>query len=87
MGNKKKSVERMNIDFWFYEFFFYDGEEYSLQDSIVLFCDDDLETYVGKLVRMYEMSEKEKRVKQCGIFVQMRYATFFFLKKELTFEH
>ncbi|KAH9666480.1 protein ANTI-SILENCING 1 [Citrus sinensis] len=59
----EKSVGRKNSDFRFYESFFYDGEEYSLYDSVVLYRDGDLETYVGKLVRMYETPEQEKRVK------------------------
>lgn len=59
----EKSVGRKSSDFRFYESFFYDGEEYSLYDSVVLYRDGDLETYVGKLVRMYETPEQEKRVK------------------------
>lgn len=59
----KKSVGRQNSDFRFYESFFYDGEEYFLYDSVVLYREGDLETSIGKLVRMYETPELEKRVK------------------------
>ncbi|KAG5147809.1 hypothetical protein JHK82_014690 [Glycine max] len=56
LGGKKKDVQ-------FYESFTYDGVEYSLFDSVFLYKEGEPEHYIGKILKIWENSDKSKKVK------------------------
>lgn len=61
VGGKKKNIQ-------FYESFTYRGMEYFLYDSVIIYNRSDLETYVGKLVQIYETPSRAKKVKIVWFF-------------------
>ena len=61
-GNKR-GVGQKNKDIQFYESFIYRGVEYILYDCVYFYHNGDLETSVGKLVKIYETRTREKMVK------------------------
>ncbi|XP_014501354.1 protein ANTI-SILENCING 1 isoform X2 [Vigna radiata var. radiata] len=61
VGGRKKDVR-------FYDSFFYDGVEYSLFDSVFLYKEGEPEHYIGKIVKIWETSDKNKRVKVLWYF-------------------
>ncbi|KAJ8751744.1 hypothetical protein K2173_025922 [Erythroxylum novogranatense] len=61
VGGKRKNVQ-------FYETFTYDGDEYSLFDSVYLYDEKLAEPYVGKLVKIWENPDQTKRIKVLWFF-------------------
>ncbi|WVZ21598.1 hypothetical protein V8G54_008920 [Vigna mungo] len=61
VGGRKKDVR-------FYDSFFYDGVEYSLFDSVFLYKEGEPEHYIGKIVKIWETSDKNKKVKVLWYF-------------------
>ncbi|KAK7820992.1 protein anti-silencing 1, partial [Quercus suber] len=61
VGGKKKDVQ-------FYETFTYDGVEYSLYDSVYLYKEGEPDPYVGKIIKIWENSDKTKKVKILWFF-------------------
>ncbi|CAK7353382.1 unnamed protein product [Dovyalis caffra] len=61
IGGKKKDVQ-------FYESFCYDGVEYTLYDSVYMYKEGETEPYIGKLIKIWENAEKEKKVKVLWFF-------------------
>ncbi|CAN1346848.1 Protein ANTI-SILENCING 1 [Linum perenne] len=57
-----------NRDLSFYESFIYDGEEYKLYDSVYVYTNDDDEPEIGKLVKAWETSNGEKKVRILWFF-------------------
>ncbi|KAJ7951855.1 Bromo-adjacent domain-containing protein, putative isoform 1 [Quillaja saponaria] len=66
-GNKK-GVGRINKDVNFYDSFTYEGVDYFLYDCIYFYRTGDLETSIGKLVKIYETPTHEKKVKVVWFF-------------------
>ncbi|WJZ94722.1 hypothetical protein VitviT2T_013555 [Vitis vinifera] len=64
----KSGMGGKNRDLQFYESFTYDGVEYSLYDCVYLYQTGQLETYIGKLVRIWETPTREKKVKIVWFF-------------------
>ncbi|XP_060963222.1 protein ANTI-SILENCING 1 isoform X2 [Cannabis sativa] len=60
-GGKKKDVQ-------FYGSFTYDGVEYFLYDSVYLFGEGEPDPHIGKLIKMWEGSDKKKKVKVLWFF-------------------
>lgn len=60
-GGKNKEVQ-------FYESFTYDGMEYFLYDSVYLFKKGEPEPYIGKLIKIWEHSNKTKKIKVLWFF-------------------
>lgn len=60
-GGTKKNVQ-------FYESFTYDGLRYSLYDSVYLFKDGEADPYIGKLIKIWELANKSKKVKVLWFF-------------------
>ncbi|XP_034695972.1 protein ANTI-SILENCING 1-like isoform X5 [Vitis riparia] len=58
----KSGMGGKNRDLQFYESFTYDGVEYFLYDCVYLYQTGQLETYIGKLVRIWETPTREKKV-------------------------
>ncbi|KAK7351464.1 hypothetical protein VNO77_10950 [Canavalia gladiata] len=56
IGGKKKDVQ-------FYESFTYDGVDYTLYDSVFLYKEGEPEPFIGKLIKIWENSDKSKKVK------------------------
>ncbi|KAL3655655.1 hypothetical protein CASFOL_000051 [Castilleja foliolosa] len=56
VGGKKKDVR-------FYETFTYDGMYYALNDCVFMYTEDEAEPYIGKLVKIWENSDRSKKVK------------------------
>ncbi|XP_054796577.1 protein ANTI-SILENCING 1-like isoform X2 [Prosopis cineraria] len=52
----------------FYESFTYDGVEYSLFDSVYVYKEGEEEPYIGKLIKIWETSDKNKKVKILWFF-------------------
>ncbi|XP_043810715.1 protein ANTI-SILENCING 1 isoform X2 [Manihot esculenta] len=61
IGGKKKDVQ-------FYESFTYDDVEYALYDSVYIYADGETEPYIGKLIKIWENSDKTKKVKILWFF-------------------
>ncbi|KAK4558857.1 hypothetical protein RGQ29_008210 [Quercus rubra] len=61
VGGKKKDVQ-------FYETFTYDGVEYTLYDSVYLYKEGEPDPYVGKIIKIWENSDKTKKVKILWFF-------------------
>ncbi|ESW09157.1 hypothetical protein PHAVU_009G105200 [Phaseolus vulgaris] len=61
VGGRKKDVR-------FYESFSYDGVEYWLFDSVFLYKEAEPEHYIGKIVKIWETADKNKRVKVLWYF-------------------
>lgn len=61
IGGKKKRVQ-------FYESFTYDGVEYVLFDSVYLYKEGEPEPYIGKLLKIWEHSDKMRKVKVLWFF-------------------
>lgn len=64
----KKALGRTNKSVSFYESFTYEDIEYRLFDCAYFQIHGQCETSVGKLVRMYETSAGEKKVKVLWFF-------------------
>ncbi|XP_048234126.1 protein ANTI-SILENCING 1 isoform X2 [Ricinus communis] len=64
----KKADSRTNKDFKFYQSFTYCGVEYYLYDCVYFHGKDSVNSYIGKLVRIYETPAKEKKVKVVWFF-------------------
>ncbi|KAL2346893.1 hypothetical protein Fmac_000893 [Flemingia macrophylla] len=56
VGGRKKDVQ-------FYESFSYDGVEYSLYDSVFLYKEGEPHHFIGKIIKIWETSDKSKKVK------------------------
>ncbi|XP_051137302.1 protein ANTI-SILENCING 1 [Andrographis paniculata] len=56
IGGKKKDVR-------FYESFTYDGVDYALYDCVYMHKEGEPEPYIGKLVKIWETSDKSKKIK------------------------
>ncbi|RDX89664.1 Protein ANTI-SILENCING 1, partial [Mucuna pruriens] len=65
---KRKGIGGRKKDVQFYESFSYDGVEYSLFDSVFLYKEGEPEHYVGKIVKIWENSDKTKKVKVLWYF-------------------
>lgn len=61
VGGKRKEVQ-------FYESFTYDGVEYALYDCLYLYKEDEPEPYIGKLIKMWELPDKAKKIKVLWFF-------------------
>ncbi|XP_015573152.1 protein ANTI-SILENCING 1 isoform X2 [Ricinus communis] len=61
VGGRKKDVQ-------FYESFTFDGVEYMLYDSVYMYADIETEPYIGKIIKIWENSDKTKRVKILWFF-------------------
>ncbi|XP_027904520.1 protein ANTI-SILENCING 1 isoform X3 [Vigna unguiculata] len=61
VGGRKKDVR-------FFDSFFYDGVEYSLFDSVFLYKEGEPEHYIGKIIKIWETADKNKRVKVLWYF-------------------
>lgn len=71
-----KGVGRVNKDIKFYESFTYYDVEYFLYDSVYFGSKEDAESYIGKLVKMYETPDGEKKVKVLWFFRPMEIRNF-----------
>ncbi|KAK1550105.1 hypothetical protein Q3G72_013756 [Acer saccharum] len=69
IGGKKKDVQ-------FYGSFTYDGVEYNLYDCVYMYKEDEAEPYIGKLIKIWEHSDKTKRVKVLWFFRPCELASF-----------
>ncbi|KAK4854552.1 hypothetical protein QYF36_025777 [Acer negundo] len=69
IGGKKKDVQ-------FYGSFTYDGVEYTLYDCVYMYKEDEAEPYIGKLIKIWEHSDKTKRVKVLWFFRPCEIANF-----------
>ncbi|KAH7574217.1 hypothetical protein JRO89_XS03G0266700 [Xanthoceras sorbifolium] len=69
IGGKKKDVQ-------FYESFTYDGVEYTLYDCVYMYKEDEPEPYIGKLIKIWEHSDKTKKVKVLWFFRPCEIAKF-----------
>lgn len=72
----KKGMGRTNKNVQFYESFTYDGIEYRLFDCAYFFVEGQCETSIGKLVRMFETSTGEKKVKVIWFFRPIEIRSF-----------
>lgn len=61
VGGKRKEVQ-------FYESFTYNGVEYSLYDCVYLYKEGEPEPYIGKLIKIWEYPDKEKKIKVLWFF-------------------
>ncbi|KAJ1427567.1 Bromo adjacent-like proteiny [Sesbania bispinosa] len=61
LGGKKKDVQ-------FYGSFTFDGDDYSLFDTVYLQNEGDAEPHVGKLIKIWENRDKSKKVKVLWFF-------------------
>lgn len=59
---KQKRLGGTKKDVRFYESFSYDGVEYFLYDSVFLYKEGELEPYIGKIIKIWETSDKSKKV-------------------------
>ncbi|XP_020535262.1 protein ANTI-SILENCING 1 isoform X2 [Jatropha curcas] len=64
----KRGVGRTNKDIHFYESFTYHGVEYFLYDCVHFQDIGTVESYIGKLVKIYETPTHEKKVKVVWFF-------------------
>uniref|UniRef100_A0A2P2JDN8 BAH domain-containing protein n=1 Tax=Rhizophora mucronata TaxID=61149 RepID=A0A2P2JDN8_RHIMU len=76
IGGKKKDVQ-------FYESFTYDGDEYTLYDSVYLYNVQETEPYIGKLIKIWETPDKAKRVKILWFFRPSEIANYLGTDKTL----
>ncbi|XP_052203746.1 protein ANTI-SILENCING 1 [Diospyros lotus] len=60
---KKRGVGGKNKDIRFYESFTYDGVEYALHDCVYMYKEGEPEPYIGKLTKIWETPDKNKKVK------------------------
>ncbi|KDP34223.1 hypothetical protein JCGZ_07794 [Jatropha curcas] len=65
---KKRGLGGMKKDVQFYESFTYDGVEYKLYDSVYMYAEKEPEPYIGKLIKIWETSNKERKVKILWFF-------------------
>ncbi|XVF89221.1 hypothetical protein PTKIN_Ptkin19aG0112500 [Pterospermum kingtungense] len=65
---KKGGIGGRNKDVQFYQSFTYDGLEYSLYDNVYLHKEGEPLPYIGKLIKIWENSDKSKRVKVLWYF-------------------
>lgn len=65
---KKKGVGGKNKEIQFYESFRFDGVDYSLYDSVYLYKEGDPDPYIGKLVKLWENTNKTKKAKVLWFF-------------------
>lgn len=65
---KKRGRGGKSGDVQFYESFTYDGVEYTLFDSVYLYKEGEPEPFIGKLVKIWEKSDKTKKVKVLWFF-------------------
>ncbi|WCJ29838.1 hypothetical protein M5689_011442 [Euphorbia peplus] len=61
VGGKKKDIQ-------FYESFMYDLVEYRLYDSVYMYMENEPEPFVGKIIKIWETSDKAKKVKILWFF-------------------
>ncbi|XP_065849097.1 protein ANTI-SILENCING 1 [Euphorbia lathyris] len=61
LGGKKKDVQ-------FYESFMYDSVEYRLYDSVYMYMESEPEPFIGKIIKIWETSDKTKKVKILWFF-------------------
>ncbi|XP_038712041.1 protein ANTI-SILENCING 1-like isoform X2 [Tripterygium wilfordii] len=61
IGGKKKDVR-------FYESFNYDNVEYTLYDCVYLYKEGEPEPFIGKLIKIWETSDKTRRIKVLWFF-------------------
>lgn len=73
---EKKGHGVANKDVQFYLSFTYDKVEYLLYDSVYLYKEEEVEPYIGKLVRIWETSDKKKKVKVLWFFRPCEIANF-----------
>ncbi|KAK3212917.1 hypothetical protein Dsin_017623 [Dipteronia sinensis] len=69
IGGKKKDVQ-------FYGSFTFDGVEYTLYDCVYMYKEDEAEPYIGKLIKIWEHSDKTKKVKVLWFFRPCEIANF-----------
>ncbi|KAK1282179.1 hypothetical protein QJS10_CPB22g00788 [Acorus calamus] len=65
---KKKEFGGPKKNFHLYESFTYDGDEYSLYDCAYFYKEDAIEPYIGKIIRIYESPDHEKKVQALWFF-------------------
>ncbi|PON66402.1 Splicing factor-like protein [Parasponia andersonii] len=66
---RRRGVGERYEDIQYYESFTYGGIEYSLYDSVCFYCAGSPETYIGKLVKLYEITPThEKKVRVVWFF-------------------
>ncbi|QCE08917.1 hypothetical protein DEO72_LG10g135 [Vigna unguiculata] len=73
---KKRGVGVKNKDTHYYESFVYDGVEYFLYDCVYLFSTSNVETNIGKLIKIYERPTREKMIKVVWFFRPMEIRNF-----------
>ncbi|KAJ9183461.1 hypothetical protein P3X46_007311 [Hevea brasiliensis] len=78
IGGKKKDVQ-------FYESFTYDDVEYELYDSVYVYAECEAEPYIGKLIKIWENSDKTKKIKILWFFRPCEISNF--LEDDKTLEN
>lgn len=74
---KKRGVGLTNKDIHFYESFTYRGVEYFLYDCAYFYQEGDVETSIGKIMKIYETPTHEKKVKVVWLFRPVDIRNFF----------
>ncbi|PKA51614.1 DNA (cytosine-5-)-methyltransferase [Apostasia shenzhenica] len=64
----KRGASNLKKDVHFYESFTYDKESYSLYDNVYLFKQGADEPYIGKILKIWELPDRKRRVKILWFF-------------------
>lgn len=64
----KEHLGGKNLNLQYYKSFTYDGVEYFLYDSVYMWVEGQPGPHIGKLIRIYETSRLEKKVKVVWYF-------------------
>ncbi|KAL2930138.1 Protein ANTI-SILENCING 1 [Bienertia sinuspersici] len=72
----KRGRGGQNKEVQFYESFTYDGVEYFLYDSVFLFKEGEAEPYVGKIIKIWQHSNKSRKVKVLWFFYPWEISTY-----------
>ncbi|KAL6524099.1 hypothetical protein OROMI_031194 [Orobanche minor] len=81
---KKRGVGGKKKDVRFYESFTYDGMDYTLYDCVYMYKKDQ-PPYIGKLVKIWENSDKSKKIKVQWFFRPSEIS--FYLRDEVLMEN
>ncbi|KAK7410352.1 hypothetical protein VNO78_01070 [Psophocarpus tetragonolobus] len=73
---KQKAIGGRKKDVRFYDSFTYDGVEYFLFDSVFLYKEGEPEHYIGKIIKIWETSDKSRKVKILWYFRPSDIANF-----------
>ncbi|XP_057957391.1 protein ANTI-SILENCING 1 [Malania oleifera] len=83
--NKKRGVGGKKKEIQFYESFTYDGIDYALYDCVYLYKEGEPEPYIGKLIKIWELPDKTKKVKILWFFRPLEVSNW--LGEERTLEN